>query len=429
MQHSSTSPIKFIDLFAGMGGTRLGFEMACAQAQVASECVFTSELKDYAIKVYQENFGFEEIRGDINLVDPIAIPDHDVLLAGFPCQPFSFAGKRQGFADSKGRGHLFLTTFDILAHKQPEAFLLENVEGLVKHDGGNTLNFMVEQLTTLGYKVSWQLLDASHFGIPQQRKRVYIVGHKGREVALHFAAQEPVYAGFFLEDVPFEPSDFSQLLMKNFSYTQLRGKAIKDKRGGANNIHSWDLALKGPVSEEQKQLLRALLTQRRSKRWAEAKNIEWMDGMPLTFDEIATFSPSLHLQDMLDDLCAKGYLSLEHPKQLVEANGIKKRIPHTVSPKGYNIVAGKLSFPFAKIIDPDELIPTIVATEVGKIAVATPQGVRSITVREGLRFSGFPDSYTMSVPYRQAFDLIGNTVMPPVIEAISLKIMEAMDEQ
>jgi len=127
-----TKKIRFIDLFAGLGGTRLGLEQAIKRAGLRSECVFTSEIKPHAISVYKKNFNDEEIHGDITLVKETEIPDFDILVAGFPCQPFSSAGSRRGFLDT--RGTLFFDIERILKEKKPDGFLLENVEGLTKHD-------------------------------------------------------------------------------------------------------------------------------------------------------------------------------------------------------------------------------------------------------------------------------------------------------
>ena len=170
------SSVKFIDLFAGLGGTRLGFEQACIEKGLNSECVFTSEIKDYAISVYKSNFADSDINGDITQIAPELIPDFDFLLAGFPCQPFSSAGKRNGFLDE--RGGLFFTILDILDAKKPKGFLLENVDGLASHNYGETLKIIISKLQDLDYQVAWNILDASEFGVPQKRKRIYIVGHK-----------------------------------------------------------------------------------------------------------------------------------------------------------------------------------------------------------------------------------------------------------
>lgn len=416
--------VTFIDLFAGLGGTRIGFEQACLEKGLNSQCVFTSEIKEYAISIYQSNFSDSDVSGDITRIEPASIPDFDFLLAGFPCQPFSSAGKRNGFLDE--RGGLFFTILDILDTKKPLGFLLENVDGLANHNNGETLKVIISKLQDLDYQVSWSILDASEFGVPQKRKRIYIVGHKEHTPNLSEFTKSYKTAGAFIEhDAPVKNTPFTKLLSDKFTPSELFGKSIKDKRGGTNNIHSWDLEIKGKVNDAQKEILELILKKRRYKKWADAKGIDWMDGMPLTTKEIETFYDGKNLQQQLVALTKMGYLRFEHPKKKVIKDGITKRVPRIEAEKGYNIVAGKLSFPLAKIIDPNNVAPTIVATEAGKIGVATNNGVRSITVQEGLHFSGFPSSYKITeIDYAKAFDLIGNTVMPPVIKAIALRLLK-----
>ncbi len=166
--------IRFIDLFAGIGGIRKGLELACADAGHTPVCVFTSEIKPYAVSVLRQNHPGEEIHGDITQIDGAAIPDFDILCAGFPCQAFSAAGKREGFADT--RGTLFFDVERILQTKRPRGFILENVEGLVGHDGGKTLRTILSHLRAIGYNVSYAVLNSKYFGVPQERKRIYIVG-------------------------------------------------------------------------------------------------------------------------------------------------------------------------------------------------------------------------------------------------------------
>jgi DNA (cytosine-5)-methyltransferase 1 len=162
-------PFRFIDLFAGIGGTRLAFEA------VGGKCVFSSEWDKDAQKTYAANFN-ETPHGDITKIKAAEIPDFDVLLAGFPCQPFSSIGQRQGFKH-KTQGTLFYDVLRILEEKRPAAFLLENVVGLVNHDGGNTFAVILQSLNELGYSVHHQILDAADYGVPQHRKRIYIVGY------------------------------------------------------------------------------------------------------------------------------------------------------------------------------------------------------------------------------------------------------------
>lgn len=161
--------LKTIDLFAGIGGIRLGFE------EYGCECVFSSEWDANAQKMYEVNFG-EKPFGDINDIEPEEIPNHDILLAGFPCQPFSIAGKGLGFSDT--RGTLFFNIEAILRAKQPKAFLLENVKRLTTHDKGQTFEVIIQTLKKLGYTVYHKVFNTLDFGLPQKRERIYIVGFK-----------------------------------------------------------------------------------------------------------------------------------------------------------------------------------------------------------------------------------------------------------
>jgi DNA (cytosine-5)-methyltransferase 1 len=428
-----TNCVRFIDLFAGIGGMRQGLEVACQKLGIFTKCVFTSEIKEHAIATYQENFSENKIHGDLTQISITEIPDFDILLAGFPCQPFSTAGTRQGFLDT--RGTLFFEIEKILQVKQPFGFLLENVEGLVKHDHGRTLATILNKLQQLNYHVTWKVLNAKNFGIPQDRKRIYIVGNQKYPISLEFTSQKQVFLKNILEmGKPILKTDLTQRLLAHYSIEELYGKAIKDKRGGNDNIHSWDIELKGKVSQTQKDLLNQLLKERRKKIWAEKKGIKWMDGMPLTLEEILTFfNPnnffeSNDLKLMLNDLVKKGYLKFEHPKDLIETssnNGkiIKKRQYREDLPKGYNIIVGKLSFDISKIFDPNGIAPTLVATDMSKLAVIDGNGIRKLTIREGLRLFGFPEDYQIHLPDTKAFDLLGNTVVVPVIEEIAKRIV------
>ncbi len=428
-----TNCVRFIDLFAGIGGMRQGLENACQKIGISAKCVFTSEIKEYAIMTYQENFQENNIYGDISQVATSEIPEFDILLAGFPCQPFSTAGTRQGFLDT--RGTLFFEIERILEAKQPFGFLLENVEGLVKHNRGRTLATILDKLKQLDYHITWKVLNAKDFGIPQDRKRIYIAGNKNYPISLEFSSQKQVLLKNIFEiGKPVLRTDLTQRLLAYYSIEELYGKAIKDKRGGNDNIHSWDIELKGEVSQAQKELLNQLLKERRRKIWAEKKGIKWMDGMPLTVEEISTFYYSSNIFEsndlklMLDDLVKKGYLKFEHPKDLVKttnSNGkvVNKRQYREDLPKGYNIIVGKLSFDISKILHPSKIAPTLVATDMNKLAVIDGNGIRKLTIREGLRLFGFPEYYQINLPVAKAFDLLGNTVVVPVIEQIAQRII------
>ena len=171
----TTPKFKFIDLFAGIGGIRLAFQ------NLGGKCVFTSEWDTYSKKTYDANFG-EVPFGDITKIPENAIPDHDLLLGGFPCQPFSIAGvskknalgRAHGFLDET-QGTLFFDVARIIKHKIPKAFMLENVKNLVSHDKGKTFTIIKETLKELGYTIHFKVLDGQHF-VPQHRERIIIVG-------------------------------------------------------------------------------------------------------------------------------------------------------------------------------------------------------------------------------------------------------------
>ena len=308
------------------------------------------------------------------------------------------------------------------AGKAAKGFLLENVEGLVNHDGGNTLAVIMDHLQKLGYNVNYKLIDSQYFGLPQSRKRVYIVGMLDAKINLDNFEKKTVTLGEVLEHgLPTVESNFTKKLFKNYTPEEVVGKSIKDKRGGENNIHSWEIELKGSTSKEERTLLNLMLRERRKKKWAEEIGIDWMDGMPLTEKQIKTFYDNPELHTMLKNLKKKGYLTYEYPRKLEEG----RRIPDETKKKGYNIVAGKLSFEFSKILDPNELAPTLVAMDVSKLGIIDNGGLRRLTIREGQRLCGYPEEYDLSiVNEKEAFDLLGNTVCVPVIKAISKRIGE-----
>ncbi|PYC99558.1 hypothetical protein B4U78_016255 [Microbacterium esteraromaticum] len=180
---------KIIDLFAGIGGTRLGFHLTGK-----FQTVFGSEIDKFAKQTYLANFG-EELDGDIQLISSSNIPNHDVLVAGFPCQAFSKAGKKQGFKDQ--RGSIFFEIVRILKDKTPKSFLLENVKNLKTHNNGDTLHTILQSLENLNYHVYVFVLNAIDFGVPQKRERIYIVGfHKSLvKNYLDFQQPKPIVSG------------------------------------------------------------------------------------------------------------------------------------------------------------------------------------------------------------------------------------------
>lgn len=190
-----------IDLFAGIGGTRLGFQLTGR-----TKVVFSSEIDKFAAKTYKSNYG-EEPSGDITLIHEEEIPNHDILVGGFPCQAFSQAGKKLGFEDT--RGTLFFEIERIIKAKRPKAFLLENVKNLKSHNKGQTFSVIKRTLEDLGYAVYDNIFKAKDFGIPQNRERIYIVGFDRNSV--------PNYATFEFPNPPKTQVSVGDVLEKNVS--------------------------------------------------------------------------------------------------------------------------------------------------------------------------------------------------------------------
>jgi len=225
--------LKIIDLFAGIGGIRLGFE------KIGAECVFSSEWDKHAQNMYEENFG-ERPFGDINDIDPKNIPDHNFLLAGFPCQPFSIAGKQLGFADT--RGTLFFNIEKILEEKKPYGFLLENVSRLVTHDKGRTFKVILDKLTNLGYTVYCKVLNTIDYGLPQLRKRIYIVGFKDK---IHFQFPKPDGNKITLSEI-LEPEED---IPKNYYVSEkIREKRLAKVKPNAPYPSIWHENIGGNIS-------------------------------------------------------------------------------------------------------------------------------------------------------------------------------------
>lgn len=412
-----------------MGGLRLGLEQALSDIGMQSKCVLTSEIKETALKVYKDNFNDENIVGDISKVDTKDIPDFDMLLAGFPCQPFSSAGKRRGFDDT--RGTLFFEVARILKDKKPNYFLLENVENLVWHDMtrdekkqgkkiGRTFETILNVLEDFGYKVSWRVLQASQYGVPQIRRRVYIVGSLKEEINMDFFKETYSCFGDIQEhDLPTVDSEFSRLLKeylrnKGLPLDYICGKYIRDKRGSENNIHSWEVGLRGKLNEYQIQLLNDLIYERRKKGRAAEKGVPLKDGVGLTYNELEEIYMGSSFKTDLDDIVNKRYLK----KYQIDG------YPNDV----YDILGGCLSFEFTRFLNPDESCLTLVATDACKLGVVDGDGIRQLTLKECLRLNGYPDDYKFDVPYRVGLDLLGNTVVVPVIKMICERVLENVEK-
>lgn len=417
--------IRFVDLFAGVGGIRLGFEQAMRELGLHAQCVLSSEIDKYAQETYALNYG-EKPQGDIYQIKDI--PNFDFLLAGFPCQPFSYAGKQKGFGDT--RGTLFFEIERLLSEHQPPGFLLENVRGLTTHDQGRTFSTILERLRKLDYGVSYVILNSSNFGVPQNRVRVYIVGIKNKQPKLTlnsdlgsadshkfkkqlaqrsmFDDLEKTVVADILEDSPpakYDCSDgFVQSLLRQVKggSEELAGYRMIDHRNG-KSLHSWELGIKGACSQEEMDFMNALVANRRKKHFGAHQ-----DGKKLTLEQIKTFFDHPKLSQIINSLCKKGYLK--------EVDG------------KFNPVSGNMSFEVFKFLDPQSISITLVTSDAHKLGVAHNGRVRHITPRECARLQGFPDTFRYHPEDVHAYRQFGNSVSVPVVRAVILDLFRTSGE-
>lgn len=418
--------IKFIDLFAGTGGIRLAMEQACLESGIETECVFSSEIDKNACASYELNFG-ENPYSDIREVHEF--PDFNFLLAGFPCQSFSYAGKRKGFGDT--RGTLFFDVERILNKKKPDYFLLENVRGLITHDNGRTYQTIKEKLEDIGYSVDYLLLNSSNYDVPQNRVRIYILGVMNRKLSLtlssHLGASdthkfklnaENLQTSLFEEKEKINPKVVKDILEKTpdpkyicspsftsklkkvvgSDFTKLNGYRLIDYRGG-KSLHSWELGVKGVCNINEVKFMNLLISNRRKKIFGTHQ-----DGKRLTREQIETFYVDNNFEEVTLSLIKKGYLSCYDGQ--------------------YNPVCGNMSFEVFKFLDPDGISITLTASDSNRVGIVQNNVARRITPRECARLQGYPDTYKLLDNDSAVYKQMGNGVSVPVVKTVLLDFIE-----
>lgn len=414
--------IKFIDLFAGTGGIRLGFQEACKKYNIKTECVYSSEIDKNACSSYELNFGHNPY-SDITKVSDL--PDFNFMLAGFPCQSFSYAGKRKGFGDT--RGTLFFDVERLLKKYKPKGFLLENVRGLTSHDKGRTFRTIISSLESLGYKIEYRLLNSSNFNVAQNRVRIYIIGileddftiklnsdvgavdsHNFKERNGQLSLFNEFIEAKVIKDILELKPDKKYLCTKKFTnqlkqvigndLTKLNGYRLIDTRNG-NSIHSWELGIKGKCTTDEVEFMNLLIANRRKKIFGTHQ-----DGKALTLEQIKMFYKHENILKTTNSLIDKGYLSNYDNK--------------------YNPVCGNMSFEVFKFLDPESISITLTASDTNRLGVVQDGKARRLTPRECARLQGFPDTYKLLENDNAVYKQMGNAVSVPVIESVISDLFE-----
>ena len=344
--------VRFVDLFSGIGGMRLGFEKAAETSKLMSECVLSCELDADSRLVYEKNFG-EYPLGDIRLIDEL--PPHEVLLAGFPCQSFSYAGRQAGFGDT--RGTLFFEITRLIDTYKPLAFVLENVRGLISNDKGRTIKTIEHEFRSRGYSFNVFLLNSANFELPQNRLRAYLVGilnasspkfnlysetkpldsysDNPDEIAWLDPETLPLTVADILEENPDKKYDcsrkFVEALKRKFDgdLNGVHGMRIID-RIGTNSIYSWELGLRGKCSRDEIELMNKFIYYRRDREFGVGR-----DSKLLTKAQIQSFFPHKNLDKLLKSLVGKNYLKKVQSK--------------------YKTMTGNFSFEVYKFLEPNKI--------------------------------------------------------------------------
>lgn len=364
--------MKFIDLFAGIGGFRYGLENATpnfkgnkkrgkkkpnGKTQLGFDCVYSNEFDKYASQIYKKHYGECDTR-DIRDVKAEEIPTHDLLTAGFPCQAFSIAGKRGGFADT--RGTLFFEIARIAEQKRTPYLLLENVKGILSHDKGNTFGRILQVLDELGYDCQWQVLNSKNFGVPQNRERVFIIGHlRGGSRPKVF----PLRGNGSKDSVP-------TLRATYYKGYQTRGPMLKYVGGIEGKRKKW--------LEDGKD---------NSRNFSQGQRVYSTEGIGST---IAGNAGGLGGKT---GLYAIPVLTPDRPKKRQHGRRFKK--------------------------DGD---PAFTLTGQDKHGVYDGMKIRRLTPTECERLQGFPDGWTEGVSDTQRYKCLGNAVTTNVITAIGERL-------
>lgn len=398
---------KVLDIFSGAGGFSRGFEQAGFQT------IGAIEFDRHAAETYQANHPEAKVYvGDILSVDIEKVKEEigspDIIVGGFPCQGFSIAGKRD---PNDPRNQLPLEAIRYVSYFQPKLFIMENVKGLLSMEGGKTIEFFLKEFSEAGYRVSHRLLKAVEHEVPQLRERLFIVGVRA-DIEDDFDFPLPsnviVPMGAYIEGIE-ETGNFEETGLYNHDfYTEIdaalynrleEGQFLCDVRHGSEHVHSWEIELKGTVSQIEKEILNAVAENRRKKIYGPK------DGNPLTVETIQELTGYKNIQHELDTLCEKEYLERMENK--------------------YDIHDRKVNAGL-RIFSRDKPINTITTLSGTRSPYVHYQNPRGYTVRELARLQTFPDDFIFYGPINAQFKQVGNAVPPLLARKIAEQVKKVL---
>ena len=467
--------LKYISLFSGIGG----FELALNE--LGMECVFASEIDSYARKMYTNHFNHEP-HGDITKISSADIPDHDLLVAGFPCQSFSIAGKRGGFEDT--RGALFFEIARILKDKKPKYFILENVKGLLSADKGEIWKTICQTLRELGYEIDYKVLNSKDFGLPQNRERIFIVGKYGANVFWHFDWEFGDYPNKVIADI-LEDNVDEKYYLKNVEladhiqwggekhyrkagYSDISGvnkagfvkgakyrnnSEILDTNGNSVTLNTVNPP-KVKIQKAGKGEISGIKSEGYIKDGKHRQNSEVVSPEGNTGALNQLIVPKIKIAGYRNDRQTKSFKANKEPK-LVKVGKLDPNRNSTsdvysdqgISPtltsamgKGGGHVPKLASKRHSRTgIKSPNMLPEVAqpyriheedgnfsALNTGCHGLVKNDGIRKLTPRECFRVQGFSDDYEIIVSDSQAYKQIGNSVSPPVIKAIGEHLLKDM---
>jgi len=394
--------IRFIDLFGGVGGFRLGLERASSRFR----CVWYCDNDKYAVQTYNKNFKEDFKPTDIRDVKVESIPSFDMLCAGFPCQSFSIAGKRKGFEDT--RGTLFFEICRIAEYHRPKLLFLENVKGLLNHDNGKTFRTILQSLDQLGYDAEWEVLNSKNFGVPQNRERVFIVGHlRGESWREVFPIGEA--DGINIIEGQELSEQVSNTLRTNYS------------KGFSNETYVLEGEEKLMVADfrndEPKIDVKGMLTENGwDKRYEEIRRVYGTEG-----NVILPTIPTAQGGGVMTKIVVP-VLTPDRENKRQHRRRFKEDGEPSFTLTGQDIHGVAIMNTLTEATGNRAGSSKEFLRSVANIQKSTGQ-IRRLTPTECERLQGFPDGWTNSVNDTQRYKQMGNAVTVNVIEAIGRKIL------